>query len=748
MAKYPIEDPVTYEIFKHRLWSINERSHSTLAKVSGSPIVVDGHEYLCGIHKLSGEAVLINSGVLYHVIGMEFGIKKILEWSEQEGFLIEDGDQFLINDPFICSMHAIDMGIMKPIFWEGKLAAWVTSLFHTPSVPSSMQPAGYSPSATVAYQEGFRAQGLKIVSKGVQDPILFRNLMANTRDPDMLGLDHVSKIAANNVASDEILKVMNQFGIDYVTQAFDRMIEESKMMCKKMIQELPEGKWTTVLYLDTTGIKIKPRKVQTTLIKEGNRLFFDYEGTDPQEPGSVQCAFPAGLSHLFVVLASQLFWNVPWNTGILQAIEYNLPRGSLVNVDFPYAVSHSVITITPQNTAHRCIAHMQFIDKKIRQDINSGWAGGGSPRFAGKDQRGREFGTTLMTAFAAGNGARFDMDGVDTGGLMLTPESEIANVETHEMFYPLLYLWRRQLPESYGLGKFRGGMGLDQAFTAHNAPTGSITGLGVPTADTYTFTHGLFGGYPGSLRKTYRIRKSNIKDLLSSGKIPSALEEIEGEKEFIQVTVGTYELTDDEVVQYTVGGGGGYGDPLDRDPALVLRDIRKGALSVETAEKIYGAVISQNQAKVELEATEKNRRAMIEERLRRGKTFKKRDSLRKWDVEELSSGKTNAVQITEYLWLAEKGDKEYIVCGSCGYELCRNTENYKLYALCDERTPAQIGLSEKWHPEQNSGMVYREFYCPGCGKMLDVEPTMQGSPILHDIQVSLKKSGNMMDRGF
>ena len=183
------------------------------------------------------------------------------------------------------------------------------------------------------------------------------------------------------------------------------MIEESKMMCKKMIQELPEGKWTTVLYLDTTGIKIKPRKVQTTLIKEGNRLFFDYEGTDPQEPGSVQCAFPAGLSHLFVVLASQLFWNVPWNTGILQAIEYNLPRGSLVNVDFPYAVSHSVITITPQNTAHRCIAHMQFIDKKIRQDINSGWAGGGSPRFAGKDQRGREFGTTLMTAFAAGNGA-------------------------------------------------------------------------------------------------------------------------------------------------------------------------------------------------------------------------------------------------------------------------------------------------------------------------------------------------------
>jgi len=738
VGKYSIEDPVTYEIFKHRLWAINERSHNTLGKVSGSPIVVDGHEYLCCIHKANGDAALVNSGVLYHLIGMEFAVKDIIEWTEKEGITIEEGDQFLTNDPFIASMHTLDMGIMKPVFYEGRIVAWVASLFHTAAVPSSMQPAGYSPSATVAYQEGFRAQGLKIVSRGRQCAEIFRNLMANTRDPDSLGLDHISKIAANNVASNDILKMIDEFGVDYINQAFDRMIDETEAMCRKKIRELPNGKWETVLYLDTTGIEIKPRKVQTTLIKEGDRLFFDYEGTDPQEPGSVQCAFPAGISHIFVVLASQLFWDVPWNSGILRSIEYNLPKGSLVNVDFPYAVSHSVITITPQNTAHRCIAHMQFLKEELRQDINAGWAGGGSPKFAGIDQRNRVFGTTLMTAFAAGNGARIDMDGVNTGGLMLTPESEIANVETHEMFYPLLYLWRREAQGSQGLGKLQGGVGLDQAFITHDAPEGFVTGLGIPIGDTYTFSHGLFGGYPGGLRKTYRIKKSNVNEILAKGEIPSSIEEIQGEKEFIQVTVGTFRLEADEVVQYLVAGGGGYGDPLDRDPVLVLRDIQSGNLSTLTAENVYGVVMERDGNKVNSEATERRRKEIIADRLRRGKSFKKHTSLKKWRIEELSD-KGNSIQITEYLWLAEKEGIEYIICGSCGCELCENTENYKLHALCDERIPDQIGLAKEYHQSTDPNMVYREFYCPGCGKMLDIEPTVKGSPVLHDIQLSMKR---------
>ena len=132
------------------------------------------------------------------------------------------------------------------------------------------------------------------------------------------------------------LKVMNQFGIDYVTQAFDRMIEESKMMCKKMIQELPEGKWTTALYLDTTGIKIKPRKVQTTLIKEE----MDFLRLQGPSPGTWLCTMCLSCRVVSSLRSSRqpTLLECSLEHRYLQAIEYNLPRGSLVNVELPYAV--------------------------------------------------------------------------------------------------------------------------------------------------------------------------------------------------------------------------------------------------------------------------------------------------------------------------------------------------------------------------------------------------------------------------
>lgn len=230
-----------------------------------------------------------------------------------------------------------------------------------------------------------------------------------------------------------------------------------------------------------------------------------------------------------------------------------------------------------------------------------------------------------------------------------------------------------------------------------------------------------------------------MKEIIARGELPSSIEEIHGEREFVQVTVGTFNLKNDEVVQYLVGGGGGYGDPLDRDPALVLRDIQSGILGTDIAEKVYGVVTEKDQGKVNSEVTARKRQEIIEDRIRRGKSHKKRDFSKEWRVEELTSGKGRSLQMTEYLWLTENGGIEYIICGNCGHELCENTENYKMYALNDERSPAQLGLMKKYCSNEDSDMVYREFYCPECGKMLDVEPTVEGSPILHDIQVSMMK---------
>lgn len=735
--KYDIQDPILYEVFKHRLWAINERSHATLGKVSGSPVVIDAHEYLCAIHKANGDAVTVNSGVLYHAIGMDFGIKHLLKLRDQGEIEIEDNDQFLINDPFIAAMHAVDMGIVKPVFYQGKLIAWVASLFHTPAVPCSMEPAGACSSATEAYQEGFRSSSLVIVKNKKVDWNLLNNLASNARDPDMLGLDHISKISANNVAAVEVLELIDQWGLDYINFAFDRIIDETEGMCKQTIRELPNGKWTTILYLDTTGRQIKPRKVQCTITKSGENLLFDYTGTAKQEPGAVQCALPAGISHIFVILASQLFWQASWNHGILKAIDYKLPKGSLVNADFPFAVSYSVSMQVIQSVAHRNIAHMQFLREKYRRDVNASWAGGGSPKIAGVNQYGKRFESSMMTGFSAGNGARPNMDGVDTGGLMLTPESEIGNVETHENFYPLLYLWRKEASETCGYGKFRGGMGLDHAFIVHDSPEKEIICTGVPIGDTLTFAHGLFGGYPGSLRGTFVKKNVNIRERLKNGDIPVSMDEFEGDEQLIQSVSGSYALKEDDVIQYIIAGGGGYGDPLERDYALVIKDVRDGVISLDRAKKLYGVIIDPANFRVDTTQTEKEREKIRADRMRRGKSLKKDDFKRTLDKVDLAKKKQTGIQMSESLYIVDEGQQKIVVCSKCGFVFCRVSENYKLHSLVSERLPSEIGFDPKLHPKDDSGMIYREFCCPGCGVMLDVEPVMKGDPIIQDCEIEL-----------
>lgn len=731
MKKYGIDDPITYEIFKHRLWSICERSHYTLSRVSGSPIVVDAHEYISGLHKANGEAVLITSGVTAHIIGMERAVKKIIEWWKEDE--IEEGDQFLLNNPFIAAVHAVDMSISKPVFTDGKIIAWVSSLFHTPSVPCSLEPGGMCPTATNANQEGLRAEGIKIVERGKLREDIMRTLRNNSADPDLLGLDHAAKIAANNTGADEIIKMVKEFGIDYVLPAFDKVIFETEERCKEKLRELPDGKWRSILFLDSSGPELKTLKFEVTMTKKGQRLFIDFTGTAPQQKGPVQCAAPGALGHIFVALASQLFWEVPWNTGILRAIDCFLPEGSMVNVKFPLPVSYAPLVLPIENTVAQCIAKMYAASEKYRDDVNAGWASAGSPPFFGINQYNRPFSTLIMYAFAGGEGARRDMDGVDTGGLMMTPESEVPNIETIEMFYPLLCLWWKEAADTGGPGKFRGGMGIDYAFTPHQAPEKFITGGVIPTGDIYTFIPGISGGYPGSLRSFKLIEGSNIRALFKEGKIPSSIDEIEGNRLTLYSPQGRYIFKEGDVAHFFVAGGGGYGDPLDRDPLLILKDVKNGATASSVAESVYGVIVN-SKMEIDFTETEKTRQKIIEDRLKRGKKLDEYSNKNKINLEDVGNF-IRKINISEYLQILIYEKDSVIQCSKCNYIFCNKDENYKLFSLIDERYANQIGLIAEKHPKEGGEMIYREYYCPGCATLLEVEPTIKGSAMYRDIEL-------------
>ncbi len=727
MKGYNVADPIIYEIFKHRLWSICERSHYTLSRVSGSPIVVDAHEYLSGIHKADGEAVFITSGVTLHLVGMEKAVKKIVEWWEEDG--IEEGDQFLVNNPYIAGIHTVDMSISKPVFYNGKIIAWVSSLFHTPSVPSSMEPGGMCPTATNVNQEGLRSEGIKIVEKGKIREDVMRTLRNNSADPDLLGLDHAAKIAANNTATDEFKKTANEFGVEYVLQAFEKIISETEEMCKRKLRELPDGRWKSTLFQDTSGPELKTLKFEVTMEKKGEKLLLDFTGTSPEQLGSVQCAAPGAIGHIFVSLASQLFWDAPWNSGILRAFEYCLPQGSMVNVNFPLPVSFAPFVIAIENAVTQCIAKMYAASDKYKEDVNAGWAGAGSPPYFGVNQYHRRFSTIVMYAFAAGEGARCDLDGVDTGGLMMTPESEVPNIETIEMFYPLLCLWMKEASDTGGPGKFRGGMGVDYAFTPHLAPEKFITGGAIPTGDIYTFIPGMSGGYPGGLRKLTLVKDSNIQELIQENKIPSSVDELKGDKMAFYSPQGRYVFKEGDVAHFVNAGGGGYGDPLDRNPLMVLRDAENGATASGVARSVYGVIFNSN-GQINVAETEITRKKIIQNRLKRGKKMKECNI----GVKDLGNF-TRSRNISEYLRISKYEKALVVQCNRCDYIFCDKTENYRLYALMWEGYGSQIGLMPDRHPKEGGEMIYREFYCPGCGTLLEVEPTIRGSSIFKDIEL-------------
>jgi N-methylhydantoinase B len=203
-----------------------------------------------------------------------------------------------------------------------------------------------------------------------------------------------------------------------------------------------------------------------------------------------------------------------------------------------------------------------------------------------------------------GSGARIDRDGVDSGGSYMS----CPNVEWMELQYPLLYLFRRHAQDSTGAGKFRGGVGVESAHTLHDAPEGKLRGIAYGVAGLENSGHGMFGGYPGAPSVIMLREKTRVDELIAADRPPKALAELGGEERILPYC--NFELKQSDVLYMRVAAGGGYGDPLERDPELVRRDVLNQIVSTDAARQIYGVVLKGQEFELDLEATEQLRAIM------------------------------------------------------------------------------------------------------------------------------------------
>jgi N-methylhydantoinase B len=222
-----------------------------------------------------------------------------------------------------------------------------------------------------------------------------------------------------------------------------------------------------------------------------------------------------------------------------------------------------------------------------------------------------------MMGIAGGTGGLPDRDGDNVAGNMWSPKIKLSDAEIHEILYPVLTIYRKEVPDTGGIGKFRGGNALETALMPWDAGS-PMTNIGLSHGFEVRVGNGTTGGYPAPNIEMHVVRNSDIKERFKRGQFPRDAEEIAGEEDH-PYPKSFWEVNSDDVLVYLCGGGGGYGDPLERDPQLVLKDVREGECTIDYVRDSYGVVITPGSLDLDEDATEKLRREMKEERLREGR---------------------------------------------------------------------------------------------------------------------------------
>ena len=709
-------DPLTTEIIRHKLFGVVEEAVIALENVSGTPITNEAHDMMVSLYRANGDLLVCGVGFLHHLTSAAQAVKGIIDiFAEEPG--IFEGDVFLMNDSYSGALHAPDVYIIRPIHFEGKLVAFAATFVHVSDI-GGIDVAGFCPSAREVYQEGIQTKGLKIIQRGKLRKDIWDTFLNCVRDSAVVALDLRSMLAATHVARERMVDLHHDYGIDVVDAVCKGVIEESEQLLRKRLQEIPDGVYRARQYYDLRNTELgdKVYRVELAATKEGDTLTYDFTGTDEQSVFSINCSYWASWGGLFAPIFPLLCWDIPWNEGVTKPVKMVAPEGTLVNARRPAPVS--IATIGMVNVVNclslQVISKMLGATEKYKHCATAVWHGTHVVEFINGLLPSGEFSIYHSTeSFPGSGGGRAFKDGVDNGGEIPNTVSRAANIERCELNFSLQYLYRRVVPDSGGPGKYRGGCSHEWAYIPYGSPENKFTSVLMPGKGTlFTPSLGIFGGLPGCNADYIEFRESNASEW------PSRLSETKGREEYI--SFGVTDIVGDDIFYGRLCGGGGYGDPLDRDPESVLSDVLQGLVTSGPARDIYGVVIDLKNNKVDVEATRKQRLALRKERL--GGKEPQVDARKRADIPP--SGR----RLGEYLQVAGTGKQSFIQCTWCGRKICLADVQWK-----DKVLTRNVSVAESGPLRRDSGLFFMlEFFCPSCATQLDVDVVYDDDSPLYD----------------
>ncbi|MDT5203290.1 MAG: N-methylhydantoinase [Mycobacterium sp.] len=582
-------DPLTYEVIRHRLWATTERMGQALNRMSGSMVVTDCNDIGVAITDEVGDIVQIGPYALTLATSVDLAIKWILTHRNE----IRAGDMFLCNDPWVGgAAHQNDVAIIAPLFHDGQLFAWTAAMAHQIDLGGA-SPGSWSPQAQDVFMESLPTPPVRIVRDfQIQDDIADLYLR-RSRLPKIVALDLRAKIGANKVGHERLEELLAKYGAESVKAAMYRQMDDAESKLRAKLERVADGRWTG--RCDQEQSHTGDRGIHTitvTLTKTGTDLHFDFTGTSPQS-GMINCPYSGLHGGLIAGIILNLCADIPWATGGLwRCISVTSQPGTLNNADFPSAVGQGSVGsgFSTINAVEQCLSRMADSSDALEDHTYANGCGTWDLCIlSGLDQHGNPFTTMLTDAMGAGCGAATNRDGVDTGGILGMPMGRMPDVEMTEFSAPLLYLWRREEPDSGGPGKFRGGVTASLAVVPYDTEVPMaqvVSGSG----KTVSQNMGAVGGYPGNSQLDVAVRHSDVRRLLAAGTIPSSIEEMGGVQEILSCEEETVLGPNDVHVMFWQGGGG-YGDPLLRSPDKVATDVVEMRVTESSARDIYGVVL-------------------------------------------------------------------------------------------------------------------------------------------------------------
>lgn len=554
-------DPITTQVIRSSLVSAAEEMRIALVKTAYNPLIYEIQDFAVALLNAQGDMLAQGASLPLFLPCLSWTIRKGVEKFGADGF--QPGDILIANDPYSTGTHISDTSIYMPIFYDGHLQGFSANTAHWADI-GGKTPGGWCPDSVDVLQEGMLFPHLKLYEAGQVNGTLMDYIMSNNRFPAVVKGDLGAQIAACKTGVNRFITLCDKYGAETVRQAMAVVFDQSEAHLRGIIREMPDGQWSAETSLDHDGVaKDIPRKIKVTVTIAGDEIEVDFTGSSETASGPVNIPLTGARAAAEIAFKSVTVPHEPANEGHSRPLKIKAPENSLVNPAWPapcdsygYAAL-VIIDLVSEALSHaapdRCPAgeYMLFGAFMFRVD----------PRY------GKPF--IAVDPVDGGGGALPFDDGADA--LIFHGDGDVPNLpaEVCENRYPLRMDRYELHPEEYGIGKYRGGLGAirDYRFVSDNIS------IQIANEMTVCRPHGLHGGHDGGINRLY-VRPGTDRETVLTERVSF---------------YGPFH--DQDVISCRSAGGGGYGNPLERDPERVRWEVLNELLTVENARRYYGVIL-------------------------------------------------------------------------------------------------------------------------------------------------------------